>query len=61
MKKALKLIALFAYIFVVILASAGAMNFGHETSQVGYTVAGILNILLGAYNVYKINTTYEIL
>lgn len=61
MKKALKLIALFAYIGAVILASAGAMNYAHETSQTIYTVAGIVNILLGAWNVYKVTTTTNIL
>lgn len=61
MKKALKLIALFAYIGAVILASAGAMNYAHETSQTIYTVAGIVNILLGAWNVYKVTITTNIL
>ena len=61
MKKASKLIALFAYIGAVILASAGAMNYAHETSQTIYTVAGIVNILLGAWNVYKVTTTTNIL
>ena len=61
MKKALKLIALFAYIGAVILASAGAMNYAHETSQTIYTIAGIVNILLGAWNVYQITTTKKIL
>ena len=61
MKKALKLIALFAYIGAVILASAGAMNYAHETSQTIYTIAGIVNILLGAWNVYKVTTTTNIL
>lgn len=53
MKKALKLIALFAYIGAVILASAGAMNYAHETSQTIYTVAGVINLLFGGYNAFK--------
>ena len=53
MKKALKLIAMFAYIGAVIIASVGAINYGVDSAEHIYTVAGVINLLFGGYNAFK--------
>ena len=53
MKKALKLIALFAYIGAVILASVGAINYGVDSAEHIYTVAGVINLLIAGYTAIK--------
>lgn len=61
MKKAIKLIAYYAYIATYIIAGAGALNYGFTEGKHIYTVFGILNILVGAYNTYKAAKTTDIL
>lgn len=61
MKRAIKLIAYYAYIATFIIAGAGALNYGFVEGKHIYTVFGILNILVGAYNAYKAAKTNDIL
>lgn len=53
MKKALKLIALFAYVATIIISGAGAINYGATTSQSIYWIFGLLGIAVGAWSVYQ--------
>ena len=53
MKKALRLLAFYAYIFTFIIAGAGALNYAVIADKMLYLPFGILNILVGAYIAYK--------
>jgi hypothetical protein len=53
MKKALRLLAFYAYIFTFIIAGAGALNYAVTADKMLYLPFGILNILVGAYIAYK--------
>jgi hypothetical protein len=53
MKKALRLLAFYAYIFTFIIAGAGALNYAVTADKMFYLPFGILNILVGAYVAYK--------
>lgn len=53
MKKALRLLAFYAYIFTIVIAGAGALNYAVTTDKMFYLPFGILNILVGGYVAYK--------
>lgn len=53
LKRWAKIVAIFLYAFVVIIASSGAMNYGHTTDQNIYMVMGVINLLLGGYSAYR--------
>lgn len=52
-KKWLKILAIFAYAFVVVVASAGAMNHGHTNGEGIYMAMGGLNLIAGIWTAYK--------
>lgn len=54
MKRKITLLVLVVYLAAVILASAGAMNYGVTYGTHFYTIGGVLNILFGGYVTYKI-------
>ena len=47
-------ILLLAYIAVIILASAGAINYGYTYGVAAYIVGGILNLVCGAIVTYQL-------
>lgn len=52
-KNWLKILAIFAYAFVVVIASAGAMNYGHTNGEGIYMAMGGLNLIAGIWTAYK--------
>jgi cbb3-type cytochrome oxidase subunit 3 len=52
-KKWLKIVAIFLYCFIAVIASAGAMNRGYETHEWIYFVAGGVNLILAIYTAYR--------
>lgn len=52
-KKWLKILAIFAYAFVVIVASVGAMNYGYTDGEGIYMTMGGLNLIAGIWTAYK--------
>lgn len=52
-KNWLKILAIFAYAFVVVIASAGAMNCGHTNGEGIYMAMGGLNLIAGIWTAYK--------
>ena len=53
-KNWLKILAIFAYAFVVVIASAGSMNFGHTNGEGIYIAMGGLNLIAGIWTAYKV-------
>lgn len=52
-KPTLRLFALLVYVVVAIIASAGAMNYGVDSKEWIYTVAGVINLLIAGYTAIK--------
>lgn len=52
-KKWLEIAAIFVYCFIAVIASAGAMNYGHTAHEWLYTVAGVINLILAIYTAYR--------
>lgn len=49
----LRLFAMLVYVVVTIIASVGAINYGVDSAEHIYTVAGVINLLFGGYNAFK--------
>lgn len=49
----LRLFAMLVYVVVTIIASVGAINYGVDSAEHIYTVAGVINLLFGGYNAIK--------
>lgn len=49
----LRLFAMLVYVVVTIVASVGAINYGVDSAEHIYTVAGVINLLFGGYNAFK--------
>ena len=52
-KKWLKIVAIFLYCFIAVIASAGAMNHGYQTGEWLYFVAGAFNLIIAIYTAYR--------
>lgn len=52
-KNWLKILAIFAYAFVIVVASAGSMNYGHTNGEGIYMVMGVLNLIACIWTAYK--------
>lgn len=48
-----RLFAMLVYVVMTIIASVGALNYGVDSQEWIYTVAGIANLLLGGYTAFK--------
>ena len=49
----LRLFAMLVYVVVTIIASVGAINYGVDSAEHIYTVAGVINLLFGGYTAFK--------
>ena len=49
----LRLFAMLVYVVVTIIASVGAINYGIDSAEHIYTVAGVVNLLFGGYTEFK--------
>lgn len=49
----LRLFALFIYLIVAIISSVGAINYGVDSKEWIYTVAGVINLLFAGYTAVK--------
>lgn len=58
-KPTFRLFALLVYVVVAIIASVGAINYGIDSKEWIYTVAGVINLLIAGYTAIKniINNT----
>jgi hypothetical protein len=52
-KNWLKIVAIFLYCFIAVIASAGAMNHGYEAREWIYFVAGGVNLILAIYTAFR--------
>lgn len=52
-KPTLRLFALLVYVVVAIIASVGAINYGVDSKEWIYTVAGVINLLIAGYTAIK--------
>jgi uncharacterized membrane protein len=53
MKKIIYSIVMAVYLFVGVIASVGAINYGIDSTETFYTVIGALNIALCGYAFYR--------
>lgn len=53
-KNWLKIVAIFLYCFIAVIASAGAMNYGHTNGEGIYMAMGGLNLIAGIWTAYKV-------
>lgn len=49
----LRLFAMLVYVVVTIIASVGAINYGFDSAEHIYTIAGAMNLLIGCYTAFK--------
>lgn len=49
----LRLFAMLVYVVVTIITSVGALNYGMDSTEWIYSVAGVINLLFGGYTAFK--------
>lgn len=48
-----RLFAMLVYVVMTIIASVGAINYGVDSKELIYTIAGAINLLIGGYTAFK--------
>ena len=48
-----RLFAMLAYVVMTIIASVGALNYGFDSGEWIYTIAGAINLPIGVYTAFK--------
>lgn len=51
--KAITMYLVLIYALVIVATSAGAIQYGFDSTEHFYTVVGVLNLVFGGYAIYK--------